>query len=1557
MVTNTLHCPVPIRITGVVKTRKAAGITVLCAGSFGQTLVIVLTILDATFDGVQIPSREAEAWVRESPAHGVEFIAIPLLPQQTTKQLMRRDFEKPYGRQVVPNTDQLWHRGHVVIRAGATRTEATRTSRLIKTDSTMALTSQRPAWQTDELDEEWIEPDDLDAPNDSTCSISLTAPLGNSMVARGDSGEAGGNNEQEEAMRESGGTFLIREDVPTAPLLPKTPGHNKNVIKDFFTPLPLEKMFEPPSPPSINSASASQSDAMGSVDPSQHDEVGASGSDTDSSEHQDAMAENAYHPMQCRFTFSVPRSHVLASNTPQAQSTPGLLRFARRGLLPATDPRLRLFQLQYDTFTRDHLSQLVDSIAVNTPSGSSGGEPSPAVNDAFACMATQLSRVSETSSPSRLRSIKRIKLSPTSDYGDDEGHRAIIRRPILRRDYVSESKSLMQQIKQARDFSTISTRLEATSPLTRAIEAQRDGVVAESSPQQGIPSVTPALLEVPKNDTDEKSSSQGSTNSKRGVYSSLSYRRQAADLMELIRNDMKGQGRIFSGDTMVSHVAGTESQSTARQSASTSQRTASVYGRTYNKENTAESTEHIQIWSPTRREKLSSSTSGTRSLKKASPRKLRRVGSDKSLHAKTPFEVPAVTVFTAWTESDCAKPVSAFMAMPSAQSSPKEPPLPPVSAGLLAPPTEQLGGYLSASLRARAGEDLNRFVSSSTASGTTLTAGSSIGSCSKHPGPAQMTRIGPGDIPPLPDRVGKMVYDKELMKWVKDTAKATGVHADDSHPRSETDGTSEDPFRDIESFKDDDTTMSRHSRRLSGQSHKGSEMSRITEVEESESEDEEEKELTSFSIGDPPSRVVQVMTGDTDSEDEDEDFDEQAVESEEDSEAEVSELVEMSASMSIDDVGPGSGLLPQATAPSPKRHASPAKFRISPRGRKSTPQVFSTPLPSSLRSTSLAPTPLRSAMKSSSITPNKTPTFSSGHRRSVSFSDGKREGQIRDLHKNTRTLSAPEGDASKRISPRTWRISNMMEQLEGSSYEEESPSKAASSARPPADEIQPFALQSAAPNAKASVSKANSDRRNLSRSPSVRSPKSLSKSVKDNATFLTECSFGVAHDRLVQVITDVQPFEPYWEELSVIDLSRKNLDSVARLKEFLPRLDSLCLDANQVSYLSGIPSTVRSLSVASNVLTSIASFSHLLNLENLDISGNDLDSLRQLECLRHLRELRADGNKVTSVDGLEKLDGLVKLSLVGNAIHDVDLEGCRWTRLEMLNLRGNRIETIRGLACLPSLQLLNLEKNRLGELDPRGPMPRLRILRASGNRLQELRAASFPNVRTLYLDDNYLGGLVKGGRLTKLENLSLRNQRGRLLNVSLRDVRDVKRLYLSGNALKAGFLDEACYNLTYLELAGCRLATLPGNMAKLVPNLRVLNLNYNFLEDVRPLQGLTRLKKLTVIGSRLKGTKEVLRVVRGMGEAEVVDFRMNPCTLSWYVPLLDKAVGRRWAEWDGEFRRGLPTAVYSARMAYRGHVMRACAGLRELDGVEVTAKEREKAAMFLAAAGKDRGYR
>jgi len=169
----------------------------------------------------------------------------------------------------------------------------------------------------------------------------------------------------------------------------------------------------------------------------------------------------------------------------------------------------------------------------------------------------------------------------------------------------------------------------------------------------------------------------------------------------------------------------------------------------------------------------------------------------------------------------------------------------------------------------------------------------------------------------------------------------------------------------------------------------------------------------------------------------------------------------------------------------------------------------------------------------------------------------------------------------------------------------------------------------------------------------------------------------------------------------------------------------------------------------------------------------------------------------------------------------------------------------------------------------------------------------------------------------------------------------------------------------------------------------VLNLNYNFLTDARALDGLTRLRKLTIIGSRLKGTKALVRMLRRMPEIEMLDFRMNPCTLGWYLPILvqdvpgalqpsedprpgpeddrDPEPGARtgpglsggggggpphshahsWQDLDAKFRRDLPDEAYVGRLAYRGLVMRACPKVRMLDGVMVEGREQEKAERLL----------
>lgn len=325
-----------------------------------------------------------------------------------------------------------------------------------------------PGWQTEELQDEWpeLEPgseDDADDHNLSygTQSLSLTIPLSSQIYSVT---EFQPNSTPLSNTSYAAGTFVVREDVPDVPLLPKTPGRNKKIFtKDFFTPLPLERMFEPPSPPSYQRYPETQAEnknlLSGSVQLQNSAHLGRV---DDEIIETDMPNVNSFHGrkagMACQFTFSMPRNQSSrreshhAGVLPQAQSTPNPPAPPAQQV-PTTDPRLRLFQFHYDTYTREHLSALVDSIAVNTPSGTgSGTTPTPT------SFSYGISHVSgRPSSNTYFRSSKRIKLSPSGDRQEEAAARVTVSRPIIRKDYVGESQSLMQKIKLAKDYSTIST--------------------------------------------------------------------------------------------------------------------------------------------------------------------------------------------------------------------------------------------------------------------------------------------------------------------------------------------------------------------------------------------------------------------------------------------------------------------------------------------------------------------------------------------------------------------------------------------------------------------------------------------------------------------------------------------------------------------------------------------------------------------------------------------------------------------------------------------------------------------------------------------------------------------------------------------------------------------------------------------------------------------------------------------------------------------------------------------------------------------------------------------
>ena len=311
----------------------------------------------------------------------------------------------------------------------------------------------QPGWQTEELQDEW--PDEGDSADDlHTRSISLTVPV--SPLQLGD-------------VEVPAGTFLIRKDVPST-LPQKTPGRAKGLIKDFFSPIPLERMFDPPSPAHVSSHPVPSPPTHGHI---AHDVPPPSApiapscitsqSGTLNSNPSEVAAFDGWRPnVHCQFTFTVPDStpspHITTPAFARAKGTPG----AAASVITSVDPPLRLFQFQYDTFTRDHLSAMVDSIAINSPSGSNAENLAGNASSPFG-----LPTVSEASAQFNsieLRSAKRVKLSPVSDFGDSQSGSSCGQQGLVfRKDYVGESRSLMARIKTARDISMLSTPVSTTS--------------------------------------------------------------------------------------------------------------------------------------------------------------------------------------------------------------------------------------------------------------------------------------------------------------------------------------------------------------------------------------------------------------------------------------------------------------------------------------------------------------------------------------------------------------------------------------------------------------------------------------------------------------------------------------------------------------------------------------------------------------------------------------------------------------------------------------------------------------------------------------------------------------------------------------------------------------------------------------------------------------------------------------------------------------------------------------------------------------------------------------
>lgn len=434
---------------------------------------------------------------------------------------------------------------------------------------------------------------------------------------------------------------------------------------------------------------------------------------------------------------------------------------------------------------------------------------------------------------------------------------------------------------------------------------------------------------------------------------------------------------------------------------------------------------------------------------------------------------------------------------------------------------------------------------------------------------------------------------------------------------------------------------------------------------------------------------------------------------------------------------------------------------------------------------------------------------------------------------------------------------------------------------------------------------------------------------------------------LVDKLSEVEPCEPFWEDMDALDLADKRLTSLHMLDEFCGKLTTLDASKNMLGHLEGVPSAVRQLKVTHNMLTELTSWDHLMNLQYVDVSGNEVKSLSALKNLVHLRSVKADNNQLTSLDGLDAHDGLLTLRARDNFIDELDLSAVSLSRLTDLDLGGNKIRVVRNLDKCENLTRLRLQGNEMRFLDLKRPVKSLRHLDISDNCLSTLDVGNFPGLHTLHADRNCLNKLIGFARCRRLDSLSLREQHGEEpLDMSfLSAAYEVRKLFLSGNYLQTFEPAVDFLNLQLLDLANCGLQELPSTMGQIMPNLRTLNLNFNAISDLSPLRFVPRMKKLLVAGNRLRDSTAVTELLTDFPHLAQLDLRDNPVTLGFYAPLqvlvptdgtshVDPfALPDADAERDDTYASRLDDATRLRRRLHQVVFAASCKRLRKLDGL------------------------
>jgi internalin A len=324
-------------------------------------------------------------------------------------------------------------------------------------------------------------------------------------------------------------------------------------------------------------------------------------------------------------------------------------------------------------------------------------------------------------------------------------------------------------------------------------------------------------------------------------------------------------------------------------------------------------------------------------------------------------------------------------------------------------------------------------------------------------------------------------------------------------------------------------------------------------------------------------------------------------------------------------------------------------------------------------------------------------------------------------------------------------------------------------------------------------------------------------------------------------------------------------------QEDMQSLTSLRIDDAGVMDLTGLEFAVNldSLFLDGNSISDITPLATLTNLTRLYLFDNQISDITPLGSLMNLSVLYLDRNQISDISALASLTKLTRLYLQDNLISNIS-PLVNLTELQILRLFTNQISDLGPLAGLTKLTRLDLQDNLISEISPLANLTELQELGLSSNQVSNIGAlATLTNLTRLFLFDNQISDISPLTPLTNLTGHYLGNNQisditpiSSFTNVTtlllfgnqisditpLANLQSLRFLRLDSNLIQSTAGMETLTSLVEVNLSSNQITDISA-LASLgpesAPDLRLIWLNDNFIEDVTPLSGLNQLRNVS----------------------------------------------------------------------------------------------------------------